>query len=323
MQNNDDYFIANSGNSYYDVLYVLKQLNDNGQIYIEDVKEYLGKDERTIARYIKAINDVVCEGRKICYKRGECYFGPAKKLFQFDPAIFTALALICNMLDDKQRKFIFKNIDEKILTAIKSERNELQKSYKFLSKPFEEVSLKTIDELKIPLEKSHRISLDYLGEKFTFKPYKIVFIDENFYLAGLDESDKFKMLRISNIKNIQLKDKFNKDDKSSVISFIDRHMQTSWTDFTKFEMGEFIDIKLCVNSSVARYFTDKKPFLKSQKIECECENGDKIVSYRVTQFMEIKPFIKKWLPSIEVIEPVQLRDEILGELREYLEAQKY
>ncbi|MDA3052856.1 WYL domain-containing protein [Campylobacter sp. JMF_01 NE2] len=318
MQNNDDYFIANSGNSYYDVLYVLKQLNDNGQIHIENVKEYLGKDERTIARYIKAINDVVGEGRKICRKEGECYVAKTKKLLEFDPAIFTALALICNMLDDKQRKFIFKNIDEKILTAIKSEMNELQKNYKFLSKPFEKVSLKTLEELKFPLEESRRISLDYLGEKFTFKPYKIVFIDENFYLAGLDESDKFKMLRISNIKNIQLKNKFNKDDKSSVISFIDRHMQTSWTDFTKFEMGEFIDIKLCVNSSVARYFTDKKPFLKSQKIECECENGDKIVSYRVTQFMEIKPFIKKWLPSIEVIEPVQLRDEILGELREYL-----
>ena len=154
----------------------------NRQRYIEDIRAIFGADN--------------------CKKEGDYYLAPTKKFLQFDPSVFTALALICNMLDDKQRKFIFKNIDEKILTAIKSEMNALQKSYKFLYKPFEEVSLKTLEELKIPLENSQKISLKYAGESMLIKPYKIVFIDENFYLACLDEGDEFKMLRISHISNI-------------------------------------------------------------------------------------------------------------------------
>ena len=38
----------------------------------------------------------------------------------------------------------------------------------------------------------------------------------------------------------------------------------------------------------------------------------------MTQFMEIESFIKSWLPFIKVIKPVELKEKIELELREYL-----
>lgn len=316
----DEIYTKDSGESYYNVLYVLKQLNDHGELDIMDTMEYLRRDERTIKRYINAINDVIGGGNKICKKKGNYYSAQTKKFLEFDPAVFTTFALIANMFDNNTRKFIFKNIDEKVQKAIKAERENLQKHYLFLTRPLEEINLKILDDLKIPLENRQRISLKYLGEKFIVEPYKIIFMDENFYLACVREGE-FAMLRISNISDIKrFGESFNK--KPPITRFIDNHIQTSWTDFNKFEAEE-IDIKLRVKAHVARYFTDKKPFLRSQKIEQECENGDKIVNYRVTQFMEIKPFIKKWLPNIEIIDPIQLKDEILSELKEYIKSQEF
>jgi predicted DNA-binding transcriptional regulator YafY len=49
------------------------------------------------------------------------------------------------------------------------------------------------------------------------------------------------------------------------------------------------------------------------------EGGNLIISYQVTQEIEVEELIKRWLPYVKVIEPLSLKKKIEGELREYLD----
>jgi predicted DNA-binding transcriptional regulator YafY len=56
-----------------------------------------------------------------------------------------------------------------------------------------------------------------------------------------------------------------------------------------------------------------KKFFPSQKFISEDENGV-IFTINYTQPFEILPFIKKWLPSMEILEPQELKDELKKDL---------
>ncbi len=47
-------------------------------------------------------------------------------------------------------------------------------------------------------------------------------------------------------------------------------------------------------------------------------NGNLLISYQVTQEIEIEELIKRWLPYVKVVEPLSLKEKIEGELRGYL-----
>lgn len=59
--------------------------------------------------------------------------------------------------------------------------------------------------------------------------------------------------------------------------------------------------------------------MQSQKILEELDNGDLKISFEVSHDEDIDNIIKSWLPDIEVCEPKKYRDQIISELREYLD----
>ncbi len=58
--------------------------------------------------------------------------------------------------------------------------------------------------------------------------------------------------------------------------------------------------------------------MSSQQILETKENGNIVVSYQITQEIEIEELIKKWIPYVKVIEPLSLKEKIESELRNYL-----
>ena len=58
--------------------------------------------------------------------------------------------------------------------------------------------------------------------------------------------------------------------------------------------------------------------MASQKIIEKKENGNIVVSFTVTQELEIEELIKKWVPYIKVIEPASLDEKIKNDLQKYL-----
>ncbi|WP_169940373.1 WYL domain-containing protein [Campylobacter sp. RM15925] len=316
------------------ILRILKDLNEGKPIYVENLKlddlwkksvqrEYVFDkkshneimSDRNIQRYFSLINEEF-PGiyKRINSENGVCYVpNSAKGFIELSPHFITLMAMVYSLLS--KNNTIFNTLDKDTKSLIFKEAKKLDECYKFITKPFESIRHEKIKNLEDAIKFRKKISLQYNLEKITVKPYKIIFIDENFYLACMKDDGNFSMLRISYIKDIRKLDQFNKD--RSVESFIDKDIQTSFTSYQKAINFEYIDVKIRVDKDVAKYFTNNKKFLDSQNIEEELKDGSKIVCYRVTQFQEIKPFIKKWIPSIEVIEPIELRDEILRDIRTY------
>ena len=94
-------------------------------------------------------------------------------------------------------------------------------------------------------------------------------------------------------------------------------MQTPFSRYTQNYKENLITVTLLIPREKAYFFTAKK-HLKSQEILETKEDGSLLVSYKVTQEMEVEELIKKWIPHVKVIEPLSLKEKIENELRAYL-----
>ena len=235
------------------------------------------------------------------------------------------MSLMVQMFNLANKSDLFDNFDlsEDDKKILESKIKDSKKYYEFKNKPFENfksdnVLLKEL-ESKIKHQKYINIQYDINGKinKFEVKPYKIVFINENFYLACEIEHEKleFAMYRLSKIKSVEDTPKtFHKNQE--IEDFI-KDMQTPFSIYRRDYKKHVITVILEVDKSKAFYFESKK-YLKSQEILEKKENGNLLIKYKITQEMEIEELIKKWIPFVKVIEPLSLKEKIASDLRSYL-----
>lgn len=142
-------------------------------------------------------------------------------------------------------------------------------------------------------------------------------MNENFYLACEVEHEayEFSIFRISKIKSIEDTSKIYQ--KNPDIDEFIQAMQTPFPLYSKDFRKHLIEVLLEVDASKAFYFQAKK-YLKSQTIVEEKENGNLVISYKVTQFREIEELLHRWLPYIKVIAPLSLKEKLHQELTNYL-----
>jgi len=309
------------------VLELLKRFNNGQKVCIESLSYdelWLGKSEKTIRRDLDVIKEVFPNSFELIRGEKGCYKAITQEAFnQFLDG--RNLSLLIQTFSIAQRSELFKSfdIDPYDKKIIESKLKESKKIYEFKTKPFE--SKKDNYELMKKLEHAiyHReyITVQYSVksrvEEYEVKPYKILFMHENFYLAcEVDAINfSFSVYRISKIKEIIRSTKtFHKNrDIEDFIKFMQ-------TPFAKYQQGfreHLIDVVLEVDKSKVFYFKAKK-YLNSQEIVETKENGNLIVAYKVTQNIEIEELIKRWLPYVKVIKPLSLKNKIDDELREYL-----
>ena len=72
-----------------------------------------------------------------------------------------------------------------------------------------------------------------------------------------------------------------------------------------------------VSKSIASYFKRRNVF-PNQVIEKELESGELLVSSKVATTNQILPLIKYWVPEIQVISPVEVKEQLLEELLSYI-----
>lgn len=185
----------------------------------------------------------------------------------------------------------------------------------------EENEMNTMDILKTAVSEMKKINFlyDIHGKKTMLsnvKPYKILFMNDNYYLAcEVDGKYKFSMFRISKVSNITLTDSkfyYNIDIQNFV-----GDIQTPFSRYTENYKESMIKILVEVEQQKAHFFETKK-FLPSQTIEEKLSNGNLLISFKVTQELEIEDLIKKWLPNLKVIEPLSLDEKIKSDIQKYL-----
>ncbi len=309
------------------VLELLKRFNNNQKICIERLKDDIlweGKSEKTIRRDLNVIKEVFPNSFHLIGGEKGCYKAITKKLFnQFLDE--RTLSLIIQTFNIAQRNELFKSLDiDKVdKNILENKIKDSKKIYLFKSKPYElkKDNYELIKKLEHAIFHQKYITIKYKArnrvEVYQVKPYKIVFIKENFYLASEVDTYNFlfSLYRISKIDEVTISSKtfYKNREIKDFIEFI----QTPFARYRRGFRKYLIEVILEVDKSKAFYFKLKK-FLSSQKIIETKESGNLIVSYQITQNIEIEELIKMWFPYIKVISPLDLKEKIINEINQYL-----
>lgn len=150
------------------------------------------------------------------------------------------------------------------------------------------------------------------------KPIRLLFMENNWYLAFLDSQKQFKLRRLSYMKEVKKRfsqGSFQTKETKPYLEFL-KTIQNPLTLHGK----EVKTATLKASSGVAKYFqADMKKFLSSQTFLENNKEGETLFTVTYTQELEVLPFIQKWLPDLVIVEPKELRDAYTEKLKTILE----
>ena len=315
-------------NQTYRVLELLKRFNNNETICISQLQNDImweALSRKTIERDIKIVREAFPETFHLV-RGGEpsCYKAITSKLFG-DIASADNLSLITQTFNIAQRSNLFDGlkIDAADKAILERKIKDSKDIYLFKSKPFENKSgdFELFKKLESAIyhQKIIRISYqpDDVEREYLIKPYKIVFMNENFYLASEVENEKFLFSPFRIIKIQEVIDTSKTFHRNmEVVDFIEA-MQTPFAQYTPNFKQKLIEVIVETDVLKARHFKLKK-HLASQTIISENEDGSLVLRFTVTQTSEVEDLIKKWIPHLKVISPLELKDKIKMDLLNYI-----
>ena len=313
------------------VLELLRRFNNGEKVNVDLLAQedlWYGKSEKTIRRDLDVIKNYYpeCSFELIRGGRNEKGFYKAVTKDVFNNFVNkNTKALLVQTFNLAQRNNLLKSLDisDEDKRVLENEIKKSKDCYEFISKPFE--SKKGDDELLKDLETAiyHKryLKVIYKGSNghitYTLKPYKIVFMNQNFYLASEnpDERFRFTILRLANIKSIEVKkEQFHHNPE--IKDFI-KNLQTPFPKYTPEFRKHQIEVLVEVDKTKTKFFKLKK-HLPSQTFEKLNEDGSEIYSFKVSQNREMEELIKTWIPFIKVIKPLSLKEKIETDLKQYL-----
>lgn len=304
-----DEYIMSQKSSLYRTIEILKDLNAGKKLCVTNLATAYEVSDRTIRRDFELIKELFGD---FISKEGECYQAYQKVLLEevLSATDLMTLANIVNLFGITQKKSI---VSEKTQALIEQSMSV----YDFKSRPFENMkNIEVIKKLEHAIKFNKEVKIRYKSERAitqtNFYPYKILFLNENFYLVGENSSKpQFEFRRISMIEEaIYTKKTFN--THKEIHTFI-KNIQTPWAAFGKDEML----VKLRVAKKVRRFFIFKK-YLPSQEVVHTFEGGDIEVHYIVSSLHELEELVIKWLPHIKIISPQGFKKMIKRTLKQKL-----
>ena len=214
----------------------------------------------------------------------------------------------------------FKEEHRALIKALKLDSSAV---YQIENSPYEKLksaSLEILEELEKAIYLKQYINLTYsLPQKqsklfFHSMPLKILYLGSNWYLATLTTNDivensTFRLLRINFISKItkpKIEPIFFHDDNIQKIE-ADRFIKNIQSSFSNINTTPY-KVVLKVHPDKARYFQNKK-YLATQTI-IKLEDDGLLVSYLISNDMEIIPLIQRWIPFVSVVEPLRIKEKI-------------
>lgn len=213
-----------------------------------------------------------------------------------------------------QVKTISSNFEKKIDNVFSKLLNpSFTSSYFIKPNSYEKLDLddKIIREIEQAIKKRHLIQIVQNNKTTHIKPYKIINLDGIWYLLARDIKDeKIKSFFISSIISVK-----NNFEVFELITDVEEVLNNVHSAF--FEDGNSFEVKVSINKKVAHFFKLRN-ILPTQKIIKEYEDGSLIITFDVSHYEDIDNIIKSWLPDIKVIEPIEYKEKLESELKEFL-----
>jgi len=209
----------------------------------------------------------------------------------------------------------FSSKAEKLLSKLKNET--LNPFYAKLDMEDIGDKLREVQLLEGAIKNKQIIECTYKFEKYSqpisLKPLKIANYEGFWYLIALDSrNDLLKKYYLKNISQITLTDSTFKTDK-----ILDDLLENSISVWFQKDVEPY-KVTLEIDKEIAKYF-QRKPISKTQKVEEKREDGSMVISIEITNDMEIVPLVKYWIPHIEVLGPVRIKNIIKDDLKGYLQ----
>lgn len=144
------------------------------------------------------------------------------------------------------------------------------------------------------------------------EPYRVCFFDGFWYLVGKDIRDqKLKKYAIDKIKDFKpLSSNFR-----CVPAQVDRMLKDSGN--IRFSAEKNIEVVVEIDKSCAGYFRRRKVY-PHQEIREERADGSIIVSFMVGSLDEIINILKAWLPHTKIIQPEELKNILLNDMKAWV-----
>lgn len=284
--------------------------------YDEILKERLSLSPKQIDRLIKELMDefdniIEIEGtRRKTYK----LLKPIDLFVEaFDKS--EEIAWLFNMVHDG---------DPEVFKKLEQFTNKSKHIYQFKNTPFEDIqSLEKKDifkKLKRTVKNREYAKITFSSDETidNIKCLKLIFIDNNWYLANVAEDNILRLSRISFIKKVDYATKINSFQLSSIekqLSFLENNLQNAMSKY-----GEKTKIaKLKASGVITKYFEKgMKKFVSSQQYKEKLSDGSIIFTVEYTQYLEILPWIQSWMPNLIILEPQDLKEEYKNKLTETL-----
>ena len=295
--------------SLYRTIEILKELNAGKKLCVSNLAMVYEVSDRTIRRDFELIKEIFGD---FMSKEGECYQAYEKVLLE-EVLSATDLMTLANIVN------LFGIADKHALISNKTKAlvEQSMSVYDFKSRPFENMKNKeVIKKIEHAIKFNKEIKIRYKSERALteakFHPYKILFLNENFYLVGENASkSQFEFRRIAMIEEVIDTKKIFFAHKE-IHTFI-KSIQTPWAVFGQKEML----IRLRVANKVRRFFIFKK-YLPSQEVVHTFDDGDIEVHYSVSSLHELEELVIKWLPNVRVIAPQGFKKMLKRTLKQKL-----
>ena len=271
--------------------------------YLKDLEELydhiiqVKRDKKNVWKLIK-VSDIFEE----FIKNGNDLYTLFELAREFDPEIFKELEKgTLKKLATNESLFVYKNnIMEELNDSTK---NEIFKDLRQAVK-----------------NREYRDIYYHYDDDITYedvKPLKLVFINNNWYIAVVTKEKKFQFLRLNFIKEVKKRYSQKRFQSVDIEQYIDFIAQAQNAMSLYGVMTKTAIIK--VNSNIAKYFKDgMKKQISTQKFIKELDDGSVLISIEYTQELEILPLIQKWLPDLIIQEPQELKEAMKLKLEKAL-----
>ncbi|HIP12691.1 MAG TPA: WYL domain-containing protein [Arcobacter sp.] len=308
----------------YDTLKVLNYIVNNDTICTSEIASILqsAKSERSNLRHFKTIRAFFKNelGIEVFERTGRgCYQIINKSILQQALNLGDKKELLSYMQILKEvLPHYYETLDDNMKKKISRAEKDADLAYIFHNNPMEDFKNNhALQDVEKAVKLQRKSEFVYRGITYKeVRPLNIIFMEGNLYLACVTEDEfagGFKFLRIHLIEDFQMSvNEFNETEK---VIEVRRFLQEFQTPFAVFQ-GDYQKVILEASPSVSKHFLQKK-HLPSQE-EKLLDDGKLLLTFYVTDYMEISPMIKKWMPHLRLIEPVEWKDQLSKELQLYL-----
>jgi predicted DNA-binding transcriptional regulator YafY len=330
--------MTNRQNKLFHLLRLMGYMLKGRELYAQDgtLTEEFGVDERTLRRYLQEIEDNYTD-LIVCDKQNKIKDGRKVTVYRtIDPTKDIADILSFYINNDAQGMgwlmqlihtndpMILKGFDDDQKRALQRQAKADKDVVLFRTNPLENLMNLETEKLLRVLKNAVK-NHEYRTFQYTYnnhsetleelKCLKLIFMKNNWYLATENKERGFRLLRVVFIDKIDYSKKTSY--QKNVLDRYDDFFATMQNPMSLPLVQKKTAI-LKVHGPITIYFKESmKKFMESQTFIRE--EGDGVVfSVEYTQPLEVLPFIKEWLPDMEILEPKDLREMLIDELQKYV-----